>query len=355
MNLYTFNFKIKTFLLLLSIVAIYIAFDVSCFLLDRYGRSYNEKYFYFANDAKGKKHLMRYLYPKSTPKIIFVGNSFTKEHVSTAIFHKNGIKIFNYGIEGYFIAQYPKMIENALKFHPKIIALSMQAPELYSPFSHFYVDYNHDSDIPLSNIFFLGSHSTGSESLLYALKLLMSYFKTLDYFATKGHIIQDHIKDTFWGKTKLFKFSPLPPLNLSLDCDFDMHAHPIPFRNCGNGDGVLIGKTDKTNMSFYREDKELDKNKLNYQFVEILNSIFAKIKQAGIKPMLILIPTFAHYKLDETMLSALIDADIINLSNLRLHTNAWHDYGHYNVRGRKEYTEALVKKFKLLLDNVNNR
>ena len=64
--------------------------------------------------------------------VVFVGDSRTLCHISTATFNKQGLDAYNYGVSQRIITNYAFMTEQALKVEPKLIAMSIDISALFS-------------------------------------------------------------------------------------------------------------------------------------------------------------------------------------------------------------------------------
>ena len=60
---------------------------------------------------------------------IFIGSSYTKNHISTALFESNGFRVYNLGISGRLLGDFPSMAIAATKRHPRLIILSISEEE----------------------------------------------------------------------------------------------------------------------------------------------------------------------------------------------------------------------------------
>src|SRR5687768_5762504 len=106
-------------------------------------------------------------------------------HVSTAMFKKAGIKIFNYGIQGRFLSHYPTMLQNAVRAKPKFIVISMDKPQFYQPAlsSLIYPKlFSQELDISSTSIKFFYNCLENFDSLKIFIHLLVGYFIHLNYF-----------------------------------------------------------------------------------------------------------------------------------------------------------------------------
>lgn len=359
MNLSTLDsnqhYKKRIIYLLLLILIFYCFANFLGNQYDRYLRKINNQTYLYRGDIQGKFDFIRSLLAGSRPDIIFIGNSVTGLHISTAFLYRNGIKSFNYANAGFFIAQYPTMIKNAIKLRPKMIAFSILLEDFYMPSRYYYDHYDHDTDVSYHALNFLIKH-TNENAYFILSKFIISYLKNLNYFLNKGYIISTDII-TKYNKYNGYRFlrsffpkhpkySSIYPSRFTFNCDFDNKGHRYP-NNCFNGDFVMVGHAIK--LFDYRKQQALINKDYNSTLVNIFNGFFDEIKRAGIEPILILIPSYNKFVVDQSVLKRSIHARIIDLSNIQFSKDYFADGVHYNTEGRRAYSAVLVNKLKPLV------
>jgi hypothetical protein len=342
----------KVVSLLLCFFIFYLSANFLAIQYDHYLRKVEEHALIFRGDVNGKFALMKQLFGKSTPDIIFIGNSVTILHVDTHFFHANKINSFNYATTGYFIAQYPQMVENAIKLKPKSIAFSLTVDDFYKPSNYYFTNYDHMSDITWHNFYYFAK-SNGFSDLTFLIDYGFVYLKNFSFFTKCGHTITRGLKEKYARlkhRSKLIHMVFPHYRKRSLDqvsfaCDFDRQGHPVP-SGCYNGDAVMMGALSKDQFSPYKETIRLENKNYNFTVVNIFNSFFDEIRKAGIRPYLILIPSYKHYLVDQSLLKRSLHAEIIDLSDVPFSQSYFKDNVHFNREGRANYSKILVQKLK---------
>lgn len=357
MNLSTsnFNFKTKTWSLIFITTLLYGLINLIGFSYDKYIGKISENKNQFPNTVDGKYKLARHLYLNQNPDLVFVGNSMTKQHVNSYALYKNGISSFNYAIEGYFIYQYPKMIDNAIKLHPKSIAITLSLDDLYVSFDNFARLYCNDQDLSLYNLFYIFAHLTDKPLSRLHLKsykpILISYIFQFDYFHKNGYRLRDYIVNTYQSSRYIEIFpsissDPAQQPILTHNCDFNQNGDRVPFKNCENGDSMLLGQSDTLDKTHYRHINALDNNKLDMDLINILNAFTDKIEAAGIQPIIVFTPSYEQVNYDYDFVQKLVRAPIIDLSKLNVPYEYWYNTHHMNLEGRNLYSHILAQKLK---------
>ena len=243
----------------------------------------------YVNDVSGKNVLLKNSYPSTRPDIIFVGSSTTKYHVSTNMFKSKNIRMFNYGIESHFFTAYPSMIENAIKAKPRIIALSIDSPELYYPLLFVEAAFNKGINITLENLRFFISHYihhlNNHIEMRLILRMLQVYFEQLNYFSMNGYIITQYIQTTY------NHFNPVlvSPIDMKatkstaaidnkyIDCELTGNISK-KYLKCVNGDGIIQGIDKNTHYEYFNKRTEYIDHNYNYVLVSILNDMLDKMQ-----------------------------------------------------------------------------
>lgn len=346
----TFNskYKFKIIGVLLISLLLYLLANITFYLNKEHDRKINEKQFSYKDDVNGRFALLKQLYKTNSPDIVFVGNSMTREHISTHAFYQHGIHIFNYGINGYYLPQYLSIVRKAIKAKPKIIVISLFKEELYIPISTLYKAYDHDHDIDIQSLYFFGKRITRYDHIKYFIRVMAAYFINLNYFFIYSHDLNVFITETYNHfntgiPSASQNTSPFPNVNISLECDFDNNHISNP-KNCNNGDDALIGVEKNISISGYKTINNIPDKKLNSYTIRVINGLIDEIKNAGIQPVIVFVPGFKRLEVNNALLQKSIQAPIVDMAELNMPIDYWHDYIHYNIKGRNLYSNVLAKK-----------
>ncbi|MBA3661940.1 MAG: hypothetical protein H0W64_09440 [Gammaproteobacteria bacterium] len=349
------NYKKRLCILIANIMLFYMIANWIAYYTYQWVRAKQESRLDYFGDARGKNGLMNYFYQNESPDVVFIGNSLTMQHIDTNFFLRSGLKVFNYATVGYFIAQYPSMVANAIKLKPKFIAISIRKNDFYEKNNFYYDHYNHDDDFTAQNIYFLINHTKNINEAWLLSKFITSYLKNINFFLAKGHALTHNLAELYKQvghkpnpvKAIVHLMRPIPS-QLMLTCDFDSEGNRMPV-DCYNGDHVTVKALKEDAIK--REKVLLVDKDYNYFLVSVLNGLFDRIKEAGIQPLLVLVPSYQHYVANDDLFNQTLHASVIDLSNLPLPTNHFTDTAHYNLKGRHVYSLALSSKIKRLLSS----
>lgn len=286
------------------------------------------------DESSRKSELMMKIFAHEKPDIIFIGSSTTKYHISTNIFKKDKLRIFNYGLEGHFFTAYPSMIDEAIKAKPKIIAISLHAPELYFPLLSIDPAYSKDVKVTKENLRFYINHYLKNPSSHIELQLisrmLENYIIQHNYLCINGYKVTDSIKRMIAAKDEIANRATIKKEDL-------------------DGDGIIMGIEENLNISKYNVAMRYKDKKYSYVLASYINAMFDKIRAAGIKPVLILIPQFENSVINMDLIRSTIHGEIVDMNTFRIPVDNWYNGGHLNVKGRQVYSERLMKEMKRLV------
>lgn len=132
---------------------------------------------------------------------------------------------------------------------------------------------------------------------------------------------------------------------------FDCELAPQSIGNyaCSNGDGLIMGKEENLDVSKYNISMRYKDKKYSYVLASYINVLFDKIRRAGIKPVLILIPQFENSVINVGLIKSTINGEIVDMNEFRIPVDDWYNGGHLNTKGRYIYSMGLVKKMKPLV------
>lgn len=109
-NFYTLDFKKKIFLCLFLVAFAMVGLDIVLYVFSNISTSKTN----FVNSSKVSKAKHFELNNINKKDLVFVGSSRTFYHISTNIFKNANVKIYNFGVSGNFISDYP-FITNTIK------------------------------------------------------------------------------------------------------------------------------------------------------------------------------------------------------------------------------------------------
>jgi len=281
---------------------------------------------------------------KSNRDIVFIGDSRTMFHISSKVFKDNHLDIYNFGVSGSALVDYPAYVISAINQHPKMIVLNLALENLYTPIAKasnpsfidimFYKKIGNNK-LFMENIYqwFFSHHMIFNYSEALVLKSKLLY----ESFEPKKNIISNNIL-------------PVSALNkIEYDC--------LPFivqeinKNktivkCKNGDGLLLGKINDLPIRKVKVLKNINKIKLS-----ILTNLIQKIKEKNIKVVIIFEPIlYNEYRIGNNFKKDLEGISFLNLSDYSLDKKFIVDAGHFNMYGRDIYSKYLVEILKQELD-----
>lgn len=343
MNFYTLTSKkLKRLILLffISAFAILAGLDI---LLEVYASSKTTpKTFITEKESKIKHCELNQPFNKDT---IFIGSSRTFYHISTNEFKKNGVNIYNLGVSNNALEDYASFVNEAIKYNPKLIVISIEVNELFRP-------------LPLSK------YPTIADIEAYLSSMDISYkFQAIVNWIKNIHTLLRH-SETIYLKIKSFyqKYNPsifldnqkeitsskqtLDYYSLA-DCyifSLKYTANDFITSKCENGDGILFGHNHKEYSK-----KTLNLKKVNHETIHFINNIIEQIKEKEITPIIILEPVFLdtyNYKYNFENIRKEIHSKVIDLTHLNIESKLWIDNRHLNNEGRLFYSQYLSKILK---------
>ena len=279
--------------------------------------------------------------------LVFVGSSKTFYHISSNLFEKNNISVFNLGIGKMLYPDYPSVLSNILIKKPKKVVISISVYSLYDRFlgPHYptfeELAYYFELDKPMFiyaiKQYFINMHTLlrFSEGIYYR---LYSIYESFNFSLSEKDNINSIVSDNslilqnnaFYSKT--------------LGCDvFDTtrHNNNLIILKCTNGDGILLGENK------VKENYNFEIKNLNTKVTKYLKKLINKLTSKDIDLTIILEPLFENYTYSfEDIKKEFPNANIIDLTNLHIDKFKWADSGHFNYLGRKEYTNLLIHMYK---------
>ena len=345
-NFYTLDFKKKIFLCLFLVAFAMVGFDAALYVF--VGNSTSKDKFIDTKISKAKHFELN---SQKKMDIVFVGSSRTLNHISTNIFKENNISVYNFGVSGNFIGDYPFIVNTIKKVGVKDVVVSIRVSDLFGDFIErgFKI---YTTDELMANF--------GTNKMVF-LETLPDYLASLHLFLRYSEAIYNRVVTTY------DKFTPKTATNVndfSVENSFNVEANSdcklintsevnskftkskkIIVAKCSNGDNILFANAlPRENYGKVLDLKELNSNTLKY----MQNYIIDPLVKDGIKVIILLEPIFdgtrLQYDINE-ITSAIKNAKIVDLTNMKFDDAELSDWDHLNYLGRKRYSEFLVKLY----------
>ncbi len=336
----TSNSKLRKQFFLTLFLATFM-FSIPCVMIYLYSLKVTNKNVFYTTASSKAKHMALNVGGASKPEIIFIGSSRTLFHIDTGYLTNDlHLKSYNYGLDGHIISSFPYMVEQAIKFKPKVIVINLDLQDLYSP-----PEATRDIYLP-DMVAYIKTHQE--------FNFLIT---SLEYYIAGFNLVRQHattIHQFIVGKTRAFAshetYHVIPnasPQNFG-DC--------IPFLNkknvgagmdviqCQNGDGILFGQTKLLSK------KTVKLSQINPHTLELLKYSLDMIKKNHITPILVFSPMYAidfSYQ-DINDIQSSLGVKIIDLTNLSIPAKDWANDSHLNFAGRELFTKKLYAAGRLI-------
>jgi hypothetical protein len=278
---------------------------------------------------------------------IFIGSSYTKNHVSTASFAERGFRVYNLGISGRLLGDFPSMTIAANSHHPKFIVLNISLDELFVPPSTKFV---HPDDLgPLiassTNLTTKAEHAWSFFLSLHSLHYYREaiYLQFRDFLSRLTPQINSPKLTTFTSK---INYSDQE--KIGVDCDvFKTTIHEkMKVVTCTNGDGAQLGHIDQQSP---KQPLSFNARKMNPDALALLNNVIASSKGKA-QVVVVLQPMWGRIvKVDFTELQAQIQAPVLDLTSATFSDHDWCDEAHFNIFGRSLYSKLLADRLSTFL------
>ncbi len=323
---------------ILMIIPLLILFYISLYLFI-YFNSDN----FFLEDKVSKSINLKYR-ASQIDKLdyIFIGSSKTQNHISTNKFKQNGIEIYNYGRPGMFLKDFSFAVNEAVKYYPKYIVLSLDISEIIGEQNIIkklkfptQFDYNFINSIEKENTLkFISIQDRISNEI--RLKHLLFQFNQF-------------IKNRFLVKKRLLYYD-LEINNIDCNISYFRGTMKRTVFLCSNGDGFIV--TNKFN-GIKNSIIKWDTYKIDNINFKLLNKLIDFIKSHNIRPIIIFQPRGygIDYQYNNQIFQKINTKNIIDLTNkYNKDIELWADKYHFNYLGREKYSIMLLK---LLNKNPN--
>lgn len=338
-NFYTLTFKKKILISFTLILASLIILDIGLYFVAKMKSTKTT----FINDKFSKISHFKLNNPKNKD-IIFIGSSRTFYHISTNTFGKNNINIYNFGISGAQFEDYPTLMPHLKTVNPKEIVISLSVNRLYNKLNvskfptldeiKYYYDIDKIKFLESLKQWVINRHLflQYSEPIFYKVKSVYEKFEIKKASKQLHKEIQN--------SNKLFIDKSIDYSELAGCKVFDMKqtSDTQITLKCINGDGILIGSDI--------EKKDIEKKELkefNSQSIKYLQKLITNIDTNNVKVSIILEPILHNkysYNLDEIK-TQFRSIRIIDLTNYKIKDSFWSDNGHFNHKGREQYSQYL--------------
>ena len=346
-NFYTLDFKKKIFLCLFLVAFAMVGLDIVLYV---FSENRTSKTNFVENKISKAEHFK--LNSQKPKDIVFVGSSRTLHHISTNVFSENNISIYNFGVSGNFIRDYPYISNVIKKVGAKEVVISLRVSFLFDNYAEYGFKI-YTTDELVANF--------GTDKMIF-LKTLPDFFARVHLFLRYSEGIYNRIVG-FYGKfapddkTKASNFEAKNTFDVKAHSDCDLinineinsnatKNKKIILAKCSNGDIILFSDAlPRENYGKTIELKGLNQNTIKY----FQNYVIDPLVKSGIKVVVILEPMFdgatIKYDINEIM-PAIKNAKVIDLTNFKFNDEELSDMGHHlNYLGRKRYSEFLVKLY----------
>ena len=131
-NFYTLDFKKKIFLCLFLVAFAMVGLDIVLYV---FSENRTSKTNFVENKISKAEHFK--LNSQKPKDIVFVGSSRTLHHISTNVFSENNISIYNFGVSGNFIRDYPYISNVIKKVGAKEVVISLRVSFLFDNYAEY--------------------------------------------------------------------------------------------------------------------------------------------------------------------------------------------------------------------------
>ena len=294
--------------------------------------------------------------------IVFVGSSRTLNHISTNIFKENNISVYNFGVSGNFIGDYPFVTNTIKKIGAKQVVFSIRVADLFTDYKEngfkIYTTDELIANFQMGKIAFFKTFSNYFANFHLFLRYSEAiYNRLVGFYANFNPDSTNDEKQIFSNDAfKIYdkKVSSVFDLRAKSDCrlietkvvnsNFTKNKKII-IAKCSNGDYMLFANA----ISRENFGKEMDLGEINLNTVKYFqNYVIDPLANNDIKVVVILEPVFdgtnIKYNINE-ITSAIKNAKVIDLTSMKFDDAELSDWDHINYLGRKRYSEFLVKLY----------
>ncbi len=297
----------------------------------------------FIQDVNSKGKHMRLNYKTHNPDVVFIGNSHTEYHISTATFNDYNIDIYNYGVSGTAFSNYNSMAQDSAKIKPRYVAVGIPVNELYSQVLQIKPGLRYHDVKGIWNSSFGLSEKT---------KAIFAYLSGFNAIRLYADALYSRIEGVY------AKFTPIngdvstkvekkktPVFDCKVTEKTQLKEALMSYQ-CSNGDLIMDGVLGDVEIDFTSEIL----GSLNYKKINLLKQIINNLSLDDVKFILILEPHLAQqFIYNKSELGELLGVDIIDFTNLKIFPKMWGDSGHLNYDGKKFYSNKLAQELERIL------
>lgn len=330
------QYKLYTFIILLTLPLLIIFYIFLYFFL-----YYSSDKFFIEDKVAKSIHLKYHAnQEKKNFDYVFIGSSKTQNHISTNLFQKYGLRVYNYGRPNMYLIDFPFAVNQALQYNPKHIVLSIDIEEV-SGIKQNIIKVKFPTDIDYKMINQL------NESHLLKFNSFNKYLSSVI-----------RLKDLWFRYSRLKQNSRLVDKRLNvykvdynyIDCNISSFRGNIKRSVfvCDNGDGFIISKNFNANGF---KTKKIDTIGEDNVHLRLLNSIIALIKKHNVTPIIVIQAKRygVNYQIDRRIFNKFNTKNVIVLVNyLNNRKQYWADNHHFNYIGRYYYSKQLITELKKL-------
>ncbi|MGE4297506.1 MAG: hypothetical protein AB7E47_05700 [Desulfovibrionaceae bacterium] len=343
-----------------TVVLAMVALDVA---LDTYVRR-NTTASRFIDESRSKAAHMRLHLHGAVPDMVVVGSSNTMYHISTQAFAEAGLTVYNLGVAGQDLVNYPSLVADAAATGTRVVALGLTAGVFFlDQLSYARISDLRDLralwavDAPW-NIRWLGvkdsvrrMHSllVYSNPMYIRLRQLCARFDAPGPAGAAAAPVPDG-----GAAAPDAPGAPggAPVIPARVDCDiFDVNR-VSPYKTvtkCTNGDGIIFGSLPPQAVP----PGSVKAGALNRDYVRLLAYCIDIIRRAGSQPLVVLYP--GGGRVDEAGLAAIraaVAAPVIDDSGYDPSPDMWADSAHLNYHGRLRYSRRLAAEILAVPDLI---
>ena len=277
---------------------------------------------------------------------VFIGSSRTIYHISTSNFAAGGMTVYNLGVSGMVLTDFPYFVSKAIEKNPRSIVISISVQDLFT--TTMQDDFKEIALTDLRDIY-----STQSVEVMFS--ATKSYIKSLHKLYLYSETIYSKLENLLGrfkvsidktkhqrGETKGVAQAAIDePLGCSVFSRKTVSEYKTVLK-CTNGDGILIGHYIPEGY----EGMEKILSVPNEHYIRLLNKLIDRIKAEDIEPIIILEPVLrSHYKYNLAQIKGLLtNATVYDLTSEYGEIAFWADTSHFNHSGQAFYSNKLLKK-----------
>lgn len=294
-------------------------------------------------DAKRPKILHMGHRVAEPPDAVLVGSSRTLYHSSTRVLAAAGLDVYNLGVSGISLSDYPSLVDAALAQRPRWIVLGAAVPDLHRPLPPprpLWADVTalaHSGQAP-------GRIADAALRWLVGLHALHLY--RVNAYERAAALY--HRFDPSGDALPSVSGAPRPD-GADVDCslfEFRRIGHVMNGK-CRNGDALLVGEIPPAELAAIdAAPAALDEP--HPEVVALLRLLRERVARTGSTRLaLVLQPALGRRPTrSAAALEAALALPVLDATDLPLPPDHWADEAHLNLEGRRRYSEALARSLR---------